>query len=74
MTYPECRVCGTRDDVVVHHLRYRGARGYSELPGDLITLCATHHNSLHRDLGRTPVVNLQLAWIEAGAVNLLAGI
>lgn len=45
--YPECRVCGTLNDVVVHHLRYRGKRGESERPGDLMTLCAEHHNALH---------------------------
>lgn len=63
-TYPECRACGTRDEVVVHHLRYRGRRGLSEKPGDLVTLCRTHHNDLHRRHGRTPPLGPQLAYIE----------
>lgn len=47
-TYPECRMCSDTDDVVVHHLRYRGRRGESERPGDLVTLCRGHHDALHR--------------------------
>lgn len=50
--YPECRVCGDTDDPVAHHLRYRGKRGESERPGDLVTLCRWHHDDFHRTLGR----------------------
>jgi hypothetical protein len=46
-TYPDCYVCGSSKRVHVHHLRYRGQRGESEIPGDLMTLCAYHHNDLH---------------------------
>lgn len=49
-TYPECRACDTTLEVVVHHLRYRGKRGLSERPGDLVTLCRRHHDQLHSEL------------------------
>jgi 5-methylcytosine-specific restriction endonuclease McrA len=49
MTYPECRACGTEDDVVVHHLRYKsGGRGTYERPGDLVTMCRSCHDDFHR--------------------------
>lgn len=47
-TYPTCAVCDDPEDPCVHHLRYRGKRGLSEVPGDLITLCRFHHDDLHR--------------------------
>jgi hypothetical protein len=50
--YPECRICGDAEHVHVHHLRYRGARGLGERPGDLVTLCVEHHNEFHRVYGR----------------------
>lgn len=62
--YPECRACGTEERVVVHHVRYRGQRGRSERPGDLLTLCAACHDDLHRRLGSTPSLERQLAWLE----------
>jgi 5-methylcytosine-specific restriction endonuclease McrA len=62
-TYPECRICGTLDEIVVHHLVYRGPRGQSELSGDLVTLCKSHHDELHASLGRTPPREKQWAFI-----------
>lgn len=62
--YPECRVCGATDAVVVHHLRYRGKRGESERPGDLITLCEFHHNELHRVVGSGPLVEGTLNFLR----------
>jgi ribosomal protein L32 len=60
--YPECRVCGVVDHV--HHLCYRGQKGTSERPGDLITLCELDHNGLHHALGqRGLAVPPQLEWI-----------
>lgn len=54
MVYPECRVCGSTQRQVVHHLRYRpGGYGNSERPGDLVTLCEFHHNDFHKRLGRS---------------------
>lgn len=49
LAYPECRHCGTVEPTMhVHHIRYRGKRGESELPGDLVTLCPDcHMNKLH---------------------------
>lgn len=68
--YPECRICGTEEDVVVHHIRYRGPRGTSERPGDLMTLCATHHDLLHRKLGTTSKVRYQLEFVREEAASL----
>ena len=65
--YPECRVCGTEDDVVVHHLRYRGRRGESERPGDLMTLCRWHHDDLHRRYKRgMSLVDHSLDYVTTG--------
>jgi 5-methylcytosine-specific restriction endonuclease McrA len=49
--YPECRICEDVEDVVVHHLRYRGKKGVDEQPGDLVTLCRFHHDGFHRIYG-----------------------
>ena len=48
--YPECRACGGPGSVV-HHLRYRGPRGRSEKPGDLVTMCPPCHSALHASYG-----------------------
>jgi 5-methylcytosine-specific restriction endonuclease McrA len=64
-TYPECRVCDSDRNTVVHHLRYRGPAGSSERSGDLVTLCASCHDELHRQLGRTPKMAWQLDYIGA---------
>lgn len=68
-TYPECRVCADRREVVVHHLRYRGKRGVSERPGDLVTLCKIHHDALHKIVGPgsrfvADAVEKSLFWIQ----------
>lgn len=62
--YPECRICADQDDVVVHHVRYRGSRGLSERPGDLLTLCRFHHDQLHKNLGSNPKLRYQLEFIR----------
>lgn len=62
-TYPECRICEDPENVVVHHLCYRGPRGESEHPGDLVTLCTWHHDRLHALLGSASPRTVQLAWI-----------
>ena len=69
--YPECRVCGSTQDPQVHHIRYRGKRGLSELPGDLVTLCAEHHQELHRlhDQG-VPLDDHSIAYIRQRAIEL----
>jgi 5-methylcytosine-specific restriction endonuclease McrA len=46
-----CVVCfAGGDDVrlVVHHLRYRGARGTNERPEDLVVICSDCHDEIHR--------------------------
>lgn len=63
--YPECRACGTLDNPHVHHVLYRGQRGKSELPGDLMTLCTRHHSELHALVKETiPPLAVQLAFVE----------
>lgn len=42
-----CAICFGPGEVV-HHLRYRGKRGFSEHPQDLVVLCRRHHDDLHR--------------------------
>jgi 5-methylcytosine-specific restriction endonuclease McrA len=64
-TYPECRVCGfCSKKMIVHHIRYRGPRGQSEISGDLVTLCEKHHDELHHILGSTPTWTAQQAYFE----------
>lgn len=64
LVFPECRACGSTTRVVVHHLRYRGKRGESEQPGDLVTLCAFDHDQLHYQHGSTPSVEKSLEYIR----------
>jgi 5-methylcytosine-specific restriction endonuclease McrA len=64
LTYPECRVCERTDDVVVHHLRYRGPRGESERPGDLMTLCVRHHDNFHRRYPTGSLVQNTLTYVQ----------
>lgn len=71
MTYPECRACGTRDEVVVHHIRYRGKRGESEQPGDLMTLCRFHHDDYHHRHRLNALVANSLAYVEEIAQQVL---
>lgn len=71
LTYPECRACGTRENVIVHHLRYRGKRGESELPGDLMTLCAFHHDEYHHLHKLRDLVKNSLAYAERIAQETL---
>ena len=44
-----CRVCGTRDNLHVHHIRYRGQPGGTDEVDNLITLCLEHHALVHTD-------------------------
>lgn len=64
LTYPECRACGTTEDVVVHHLRYRGKLGVAERPGDLMTLCRTHHTDFHKTFGKRDLIANTLRYVE----------
>jgi 5-methylcytosine-specific restriction endonuclease McrA len=73
LTYPECRVCGKTEDVHVHHLRYRGTRGESERPGDLMTLCAAHHNHLHQTHLGGSLVTHTLAYVLGAPIDVPEG-
>ncbi|MBZ5652936.1 MAG: HNH endonuclease [Acidobacteriia bacterium] len=43
----QCQVCGTRQDLQVHHKQLRSQQGSDE-DLNLITLCAGCHEGLHR--------------------------
>ena len=42
-----CQYCGSRRDLQVHHIRSRGLLG-DDAEDNLITLCATCHQRIHR--------------------------
>jgi 5-methylcytosine-specific restriction enzyme A len=44
----QCQYCGTRNNLEVHHQLSR-ARGGSDQPKNLITLCSKCHANLHSD-------------------------
>lgn len=41
-----CRVCGTKQNLHVHHIHYRSEGGKDDLD-NLITLCVDHHELIH---------------------------
>ena len=43
-----CQMCGTRENIHCHHVRYRSERrDLIDEPSNLILLCATHHRLVH---------------------------
>ena len=42
----QCRACGSRENLEVHHLTY--ARFTEEWLGDLVTLCESCHKAVHK--------------------------
>lgn len=77
--YPECRICGhINPSNHVHHLRYRGTgdenRGTYERPGDLVTLCKSHHYDLHaehkKENKQTRLDTFTLRYIEDKSIEL----
>lgn len=55
----KCKACGSTENIHVHHLSYEFPRG-SEPDTDLVVLCQTCHEKVHR-LERTAVVELRVA-------------
>ncbi len=45
-----CQNCGTAENLQVHHIKSRSKLGHDSLE-NLITLCVSCHESLHRNLG-----------------------
>ena len=45
-----CQNCGTAENLQVHHIQPRSKLGHDSLE-NLITLCVSCHESLHRNLG-----------------------
>lgn len=41
-----CRVCGSGEQVDVHHIRFR-SRGGADISSNLAVLCRVHHAELH---------------------------
>lgn len=44
-----CVVCGDVNETHVHHLVHRGLG--AEIPGDLVSVCARHHELFHKRYG-----------------------
>lgn len=42
-----CRMCGNRNDLHAHHVRYRSNQG-DDTAFNLITLCSKHHEMIHQ--------------------------
>jgi predicted restriction endonuclease len=40
-------MCGVRDNLQAHHIKFR-SNGGDDADYNLITLCATHHDMIHR--------------------------
>ena len=45
-----CQNCGASENLQVHHIQSRSKLGHDRLE-NLITLCASCHESLHRNIG-----------------------
>ena len=43
-----CRACGNRNDLNVHHIKYR-SNGGDDTAANLITLCSKHHDLIHQN-------------------------
>lgn len=54
-----CRICFTRNNLHLHHVKYRSSGG-SDTPDNLITLCMEHHAEMHSDKRRWQPVLLAL--------------
>lgn len=44
----QCRLCGERSNLHIHHIKYRSELGSHE-PNNLITLCSSDHALVHSD-------------------------
>jgi 5-methylcytosine-specific restriction endonuclease McrA len=51
-----CQVCGSMQNLQVHHLKLRSRSGGDE-EQNLITLCAECHEQVHRKAGGCNVIN-----------------
>ena len=45
----QCQECGTAMNLVVHHIRYPDVWGMENVEDDLITLCDTCHELVHKN-------------------------
>jgi 5-methylcytosine-specific restriction endonuclease McrA len=48
-----CQICGSRQNLQVHHRQLRSQQGPDE-DSNLITLCASCHEALHHGHGENP--------------------
>lgn len=60
-----CQNCGTSENLQVHHVQWRSRLGNDSLE-NLITLCASCHETLHRNL---PVSRDSLMHCQFGGVK-----
>lgn len=54
-----CRICFTRNNLHLHHVKYRSGGG-ADTADNLITLCLEHHAEMHSDKRRWQPVLFQL--------------
>jgi nitrate/TMAO reductase-like tetraheme cytochrome c subunit len=45
----KCRICQAETDLTIHHIRH-WAKGGDHKPQNLVTLCFSCHNVIHKDL------------------------
>jgi len=44
----QCQVCGTTENIQVHHWREFRSQGGEDTEDNLVTMCFEHHMALHR--------------------------
>ncbi len=64
----KCRVCKTRNNLVVHHIVYR-SHGGDDIESNLITLCDNCHNAIHKPHPRTGAMLVLLPLDESKLVH-----
>lgn len=63
-----CRFCGKKENLAVHHVRYKSEvanKQWQDESSNLITLCNEHHlYTIHRDKKRWQKVCLAYIWLK----------
>lgn len=71
----QCQLCGSRENLQIHHLTYRHI-GFENPWVDLVTLCENCHSGVHRMMSRRTAPDrrgwkdeLKISEIRAGGVT-----
>ena len=68
-----CKICGTRRDLEVHHIKYRSEGGTHD-EDNLITLCDEHHRLVHSNKKLfKPQLELAIKNLSVGTIELDMG-